>query len=232
MIETADTSPKGLCLVDLRKRVLVLDLRPGAEVEEQVVATRYGLSRTPAREVFQALAGAGYLQLARNRGARVSPLGVEALAQIFQMAPVLLATAARLAAGKPDTGLTEALESVVSARDSDWREVSLAEHALQRRIADQSENAYLAPAVERMMVDLTRLIGPLYDSPDIKLRDRLLRAQEKHADQVAAIIDGKPEPAARAALARWELLRDDILYSLQPEPLPDTQPGRYPYDAA
>ena len=49
MIETTDTSPKGLCLVDLRKRVLVLDLCPGVEVEEQVVATRYGLSRTPAQ---------------------------------------------------------------------------------------------------------------------------------------------------------------------------------------
>ncbi|GGB00650.1 GntR family transcriptional regulator [Allosediminivita pacifica] len=232
MIETTDTSPKGLCLVDLRKRVLVLDLCPGVEVEEQVVATRYGLSRTPAREVFQTLAGAGYLQLARNRGARVSPLGVESLSQIFQLAPVLLATAARLAAGKGDEGLEPALDRVVSAGDSDWQEVALAEHALQRRITDQADNAYLSPAMERMMVDLTRLIGPLYDSPDLKLRDRLLRAQEKHAEQVAAIIAGKPEPAARAALGRWELLRDDILYSLQPEPLPDTQPGRYPYDAA
>lgn len=232
MIEQADTSPKGLCLSDLRQRILVLDLAPGIEVEEQAVATRYGLSRTPAREVFQTLAGAGYLHLARNRGARVSPLGVDSLAQIFHLAPVLLATAARLAAGQRDNGLDEVLDRVVNARESDWKEVSLAEHALQRRITDQAANAYLSPAMERMMVDLTRLIGPLYDSPDLKLRDRLLRAQNKHAEQVAAIIAGKPEPAARAALARWELLRDDILHSLQPEPLPDTQPGRYPDDAA
>ena len=49
-----------------------MELAPGAELDETQVATAYGLSRTPLREVFQVLGGEGYLRLEHNRGARVA----------------------------------------------------------------------------------------------------------------------------------------------------------------
>ena len=49
---------------DLKRRILTLELAPGADVDEVALSTEYGISRTPLREVLRNLAGEGYLALA------------------------------------------------------------------------------------------------------------------------------------------------------------------------
>ena len=88
-------SRKTACLEDFRMRILKLELAPGAELDETQVATAYGLSRTPLREVFQVLGGEGYLRLEHNRGARVAAMDLAALRCLLQTGPLLLATMAR-----------------------------------------------------------------------------------------------------------------------------------------
>ncbi|MEL6221002.1 MAG: GntR family transcriptional regulator, partial [Pseudomonadota bacterium] len=65
-------APKETCFADLKRRILITDLAPGEDLDEATLSERYGISRTPLREVLQRLAGDGYVHLAANRGAKVA----------------------------------------------------------------------------------------------------------------------------------------------------------------
>ena len=54
---------KQACQADLRQRILTLNIEPGSVLDETLLSQQYELSRTPLREVFQRLAGEGYLTL-------------------------------------------------------------------------------------------------------------------------------------------------------------------------
>lgn len=58
---------------DLKRQILTMELDPDEALDEVVLSERYGLSRTPVREVFRRLAGEGYIDIRENRGARLSP---------------------------------------------------------------------------------------------------------------------------------------------------------------
>ena len=71
-IDVSVPSKKEQVYNDLKQRVLTLDLTPGLALDEVALSEHYGLSRTPLRELFQRLAGGGYLNTESNRGASVS----------------------------------------------------------------------------------------------------------------------------------------------------------------
>ena len=82
----------------MRCRILQLDLAAGADLDEASFSKHYGLSRTPLREVFQKLAGEGYLSIEPNRGAVVALMDLPTMRRFFQTAPIVYAAIARLAA--------------------------------------------------------------------------------------------------------------------------------------
>ncbi|MFS2068070.1 GntR family transcriptional regulator [Pseudomonas sp. CT11-2] len=43
---------------DLKRQILIMELDPDEALDDVVISERYGLSRTPVREVFRRLAGA------------------------------------------------------------------------------------------------------------------------------------------------------------------------------
>jgi len=61
---------KQACQEALIHRILTLDIQPGSTLDETLLSEEYGLSRTPLREVFQKLAGDGYLAQNENRGTK------------------------------------------------------------------------------------------------------------------------------------------------------------------
>ena len=109
-------SKKNLCFTDLRCRILQLDLAPGADLDEASFSKHYGLSRTPLREVFQKLAGDGYLSIEPNRGAVVAVIDLPTMLRFFQTAPIVYAAIARLAAERASPpqihGLKEAQKKI------------------------------------------------------------------------------------------------------------------------
>ncbi len=64
-------------------------LRPGRHLAEQQLCTRYGLSRTPIREVLKNLESLGLIELIPNRGAIVRGLPASALDDLFYMKALL-----------------------------------------------------------------------------------------------------------------------------------------------
>src|SRR5258708_1710074 len=73
-------------------------LEPGSRLDEQEIAQRFGVSRTPVREAFRLMAANNLVELRGRRGATVRAIKAEALIEMFQVMAELEGLCARLAA--------------------------------------------------------------------------------------------------------------------------------------
>jgi len=72
-------------------------LAPGTRLNERLLTAQLGLSRTPLREAFKVLATEGLVELLPNRGAIVSQMDPERLAETLSVMGALEALAGELA---------------------------------------------------------------------------------------------------------------------------------------
>ena len=73
----------------LRKVLLAGEFAPGQELSLTEIAARMGVSRTPVREAFQALAAEGLLELRMNRGAIVASIDEKFIRDHFELRQLL-----------------------------------------------------------------------------------------------------------------------------------------------
>ena len=82
----------------LRQAIIDGQLGPGESLRQENLARHYAVSRIPVREALRQLESEGWIVLQRNHGARVSPLSVEEVREIYEIRASLEVTALRLAA--------------------------------------------------------------------------------------------------------------------------------------
>ena len=58
-------------------------LEPGSRLDEQEIAQRFGVSRTPVREAFRLMAANNLVELRGRQGATVRAIKAEALVEMF-----------------------------------------------------------------------------------------------------------------------------------------------------
>lgn len=88
---------------DLREQIIRLDLRPGARLSEQDIATRLGVSRQPVREALIALAKSKLVEIRPNRGTVVVKISARQMLEArFVRESIEVAVARRAAAGFDD----------------------------------------------------------------------------------------------------------------------------------
>lgn len=218
-------SPKEICREALRERILLQDLAPGTELDEGRIAADFGLSRTPLREIFQVLAGEGYLRLEANRGARVVSLELATVRAFLQTAPLILATAARLAAEVRGGAGLEPLKAAQlrfqqALEGGDDGAAALADHGFHTQLGEMGANPYMLPALNRVLIDQTRLSRGVFSPGSKKERKLVKKAVQQHEALIAAIESGAADQAADLALQHWELSRGHMEGFLRPDPLP------------
>lgn len=82
----------------LEEDIVAGRLRPGQRLDEVGLAERFGVSRTPIREVLIQLAASGLVEIRPRRGAFVVLLGPRELLESFELMAEIEAACARLAA--------------------------------------------------------------------------------------------------------------------------------------
>lgn len=82
----------------LEDDILTGRLKPGTRLDEQIIAKRFSVSRTPVREAFRHLDSAGLIELRRNHGAIVKVVTIKELIEMFQVMAELEGLCARLCA--------------------------------------------------------------------------------------------------------------------------------------
>lgn len=219
-------SPKDQCHEDLRARILKLDLRPGAALEEAPLCAAYALSRTPLREVLQRLAGEGFVRLWAGRGAEVMPIDLSRLRQFFQSAPLLHALVARLAAQEAGAeeiaGLRAAQLGVVRARVArNAASMALADFRFHAALCRIGGNPYFGPSLERLLMDQCRMSQRFWSGSDRVASARIDAALAEHEALINAIEARDAARAVSLALTHWEAARAHIEAHVQPPPLSD-----------
>jgi DNA-binding GntR family transcriptional regulator len=83
---------------ELEQDIVTGTLRPGERLDEQTLAARFGVSRTPIREALMQLASAGLIQLQPRRGAFVASLSLREVIERFEVMAALEGACGALAA--------------------------------------------------------------------------------------------------------------------------------------
>ncbi len=211
---------------DLKRRILTLELEPGAALDETTLSAHYRISRTPLREILRALAGDGYVEIVNHRGASVSSMSHRVLRDFFQTAPMIYAAIGRLAAHNARPAQVEAMRATqedfrgaIDAGDSARMVYHNQQfHALMGEMAD---NPYLKPSYDRLLIDHARISQTFYRPRDPEMQRRNLAALAHHDDMIDAIAAGDSERMVALIVEHWELSRDLLDYFVKPDPLVD-----------
>lgn len=213
------------CLEDLRARILTMAIAPGSDLDEIELAEAYGISRTPLREVLQRLAGEGYVDMLDNRGAKVASMDLPVMRTFFRSAPLIYCSIARLAAENRTTEQLDRLKdcqrrfaSAVGGARAD--ETALENHRFHRLIGEMAADPYLLAALNRMLVDHTRL-GQMFYRPSSPAESLAIKQATQHHDaMIVAIEAAEGDVMVDLTLRHWDLSRDRLDRFVRPDPLP------------
>ena len=100
---TKSLSPKALYVEVaelLRQRIFKRELEPGSWIDELRIAEEYGISRTPLREALKVLAAEGLVTMKVRRGAYVTEVSANDLADVYHLLSLLESDAAGVVAVK------------------------------------------------------------------------------------------------------------------------------------
>ncbi len=108
----------------LRQRIYARTLEPGSWIDEMKLAAEFGISRTPLREALKVLAVEGLVTMKVRRGAYVTEMSRDDVAQVYHVLALLESDAAGTVAARATDAqraelqrLHERLESQVGRRD-------------------------------------------------------------------------------------------------------------------
>ena len=92
----------------LREQIFARALEPGSWIDEMKLCAEYGISRTPLREALKVLAVEGLVTMKVGRGAYVTEMSREDVAQVYRLLSLLEAdAAAQVATSASDEDIAE-----------------------------------------------------------------------------------------------------------------------------
>ena len=207
---------------DLKRQILTMELAPDEALDEVILSARYGLSRTPVREVFRRLAGEGYIDIRENRGARVISMNHSTLRNFFLVAPMMYAAIGRLAVQNfTPRQLIDLKDTQYRFRHATTSRDALAMVVENNRfhgiMGEMAGNQYLQPSLERLLIDHAR-IGNTFFRPRDKDMEQRLDLSACHHDSFIEAIERRDEAAVvDLVFEHWELSRENMEIFITPQ---------------
>lgn len=172
---------------------------PGARLREVELASRFGISRTPVREVLQRLELQGLVVHEPHHGAVVATLDYAQITELYQMREVLEGTAARMAAThatEPEIALLDDMLTRDSQLLGDPDRLAETNKAFHNHIRNTARNRYLVTMLESLRLSLA-LLG----RTTLAVPGRGAESVAEHRAIVERIAARDPEGAEAAARA-------------------------------
>jgi DNA-binding GntR family transcriptional regulator len=96
----------------LRQRIFRRELEPGSWIDELKLADEYGISRTPLREALKVLAAEGLVTMKVRRGAYVTEVSEQDLADVYHLLSLLESDAAGVVAERASAEQRQELKAL------------------------------------------------------------------------------------------------------------------------
>lgn len=179
--------------------ILAGEFSPGSRLDEQQLAQRFGVSRTPVREALRQLAASGLIDLRARRGALVAMLTPDQINTLFHAMAELEGICARLSALR----MTEAERAELRAlheqmgglaQAGDPAAYADANRTFHMSLYAGAHNAVLAEFATR----LRQRLSP-FRRAQFRLAGRPLRSHAEHAAVVTSVL-GRDAAGAQAAM--------------------------------
>ena len=174
----------------LEQDIVTGHFKPGERLDEQSLAKRFGVSRTPIREALMQLASIGMVDLQPHRGAFVASLSLKETIERLEMMAALEgmcgALAARRITDEQRSNLVEAHKACAeAAKNGSIDAYYYANKRFHQAIYDACNNAYLVEQTRQLQ---TRLQP--YRRLQLRARHRVSNSLNEHQSIVEAILDG------------------------------------------
>lgn len=189
---SADPAKRAI-YVQLRDWILYTRLAPGQKLNERELSARFGISRTPMREILQCLAGQELLTIQPRQGVFVAEIEPEAILQTFEVRLPLEVAVAGLAAqraGQEDVARLRALaaELELAAEGGDMDRVVRLDAQFHDALALAARNPVLRRTREALHNVCLRYWHLLLSEGDSRLTSGT--SEHAHSGLAAAVAQG------------------------------------------
>lgn len=210
------TAISGMTLAEsLRQKLEVAiaagHLEPGSRLDEQEIAQRFGVSRTPVREAFRLMAANHLVELRGRQGAVVRRIKAQALIEMFQVMAELEGLCARLAARRVTQAwgseIGEIHQRLVAAGATGEIDVFYdINQEFHEAIYEAARNAFLAEQTRKLRNQVAA-----YRRRVTRMPNRIADTVREHEAIMQAILAHDPERAHSAMRDHVNLLGDNLL---------------------
>jgi len=186
----------------LRGQIFARELEPGTWIDEQKLALEYGISRTPLREALKVLAVEGLVTMKVRRGAYVTEMSRDDVAQVYHLLALLESDAAGVVASQASEAQRAELRTLHARLEKQVRQ--------RTAFFDSNEQFHLALLRiagnrwrEQIVGDLRKMMK-LNRHHSLFRQGRLEESLAEHRRLMAAIEAGDAEQAARLMRLHFE----------------------------
>jgi len=186
-------------------------LAPGSRLDEQDIALRFGVSRTPVREAFRLLAASHLVELRGRQGAMVRSIKAHALIEMFQVMAELEGLCARLASRRGDKSFRENItkihqQLIIQSESGDIDAFYDVNTEFHEAIYEASRNTFLADQTRKLRNQVAAYRRRVTHMPS-----RIADTLREHEEVIQAILAHDGERSHRAMRDHVNLLGDNLL---------------------
>ncbi|TAM74490.1 GntR family transcriptional regulator [bacterium] len=203
----------------IKRRIIRLDISPGAAFTESKMAAELQLGKTPVREALMRLQREGLVEVNARAGYRATPVTLKDVKELMALRVVLECEAASLAAQEmKDAEQLRALDALCRV-DYDPSDPATIERFLRANtefhvtVARASGNTRLARALGQVLGELERIFHL-----GLSLTSRTAEIVHEHEDLVGAILRGDSASAREVARAQCQTSQKMVLDALLSSP--------------
>lgn len=197
--------------VAIKKAIQSLEFRPGEILAIGRLADQLGVSRTPVRDALLLLEQEGMVTMLPQRGARVSSVSEQDIADIFELRIVLESYAARVATERLGSEELESLESVLQEAEKAFED---GDHLLAAEVGREIHELLISTVSNQRL----RAVLDQLESNYARIRrfaalvpQRFKKSHQEHKAIVSALRQGDARQAELAMSHHMMSVRDDVL---------------------
>jgi DNA-binding GntR family transcriptional regulator len=196
--ESEKRSLSEIIRAEIELEIMTGKLPGSAQLDEQMLAERYGVSRTPAREALIQLAAVGLVTMRPRQGATVTSVSLKDYVSLHEILVQLEALATKLATRRMDSSererLSQTYELCATAAEQQSAEgYRTANDAFHETLYAASRNPILSNQIRTTRARMRGMRDMRFEHPA-----RVRASLAEHHAIVQAVLQGKEEEASQA----------------------------------